>query len=64
MIQDDQKKPDPRAPDGQDGSGNGTRSGSGADTAFKEMLKKRQMRHNSNDDPQEPGEKDSRPSPP
>ena len=64
MIQDDQKKPDPRAPDGQDGSGNGTRSGSGADTAFKEMLKKRQMRHSADDGPPQPEEQDTRPPQP
>jgi hypothetical protein len=64
MIQHDQKNPDSGAPDGQDGSGNGTRSGSGADTALKEMLKKRQMRHGADDDTREPGDQDSRPPQP
>jgi hypothetical protein len=64
MTQHDPKKSDPRMPDGQDGAGNGTRSGSGADTALKEMLKKRQMRHSADDDCPPPAEQDSTPPQP
>lgn len=53
MMPDDPKKTDAPVPGSPvETSGTPSRSGTGAETAFNEMLRKRKMRHIENDPPE------------